>query len=411
MGKYTVTYADGVKGEVELFGPIAERERRIAWLSSRLSPEGYRKQQDELKSKGEIKSNMRTIIRYIPGQDPKTLIPALETDLAKSKDTYARLNKEFEELIKPNWTESEINAWKTGRLSYGYHNSSVLLSNINKAKNEATQIEANIDKVKKQGVVNPIVEFVAINSFDQKDKLREAGYRFSKDGYWSDPFGMKVTAAWIKRIEVKSRDDAEAQAKLVTELNRVKSMGSVEGDNLLNQITASAREGIVTSPNNDKPESNPPTTLVKPEPKPSEPVIKVEPVKPEPLQLHASPEPLKLEAPNINKIESQRTKLSQSQDASKKHSVIIEQDDPKIKQWVRDPGSMDVLGVDTPKGVTKPTVDLVSKLKEVKNAPKTPHGSSKSPTPRAPLSTVWGKPKSIKGVGMTRRKRTGKLKH
>jgi hypothetical protein len=246
MAKYTVTYADGVTGEVSLFGPYKERQRKLEWLSTQISPEGYRKQQDELKAKGELKSRMKTIIRVIPGQNPVTLIPALEKDLERAKTEYKFYNERFETPLKehPDWSEDDKKAWREGKLSFGGSldgNSLYLLGEVRKAQDKVKRIEDDIAQAKKQGIVNPIIEFVSINSYDQKDQLKSAGYRFDRYGYWADPVGLKTMPAWIKRIEVKP----ENQDKLISELQFVKSLGEVEGDNLLNRATAGIREGRI----------------------------------------------------------------------------------------------------------------------------------------------------------------------
>lgn len=350
MAKYTVTYADGVTGEVQLFGPGKERQRKLEWLSKQLSPKGYRKQQDELRAKGELKSKMKTIIRVIPGQNPETLIPALEKDLDKAKGEYSRQKEVFESLVKPGWSEDERKAWYEGHLSYGDNNSSSLLTYLNKAEYEVNRIQNNIDEAKKKGVVNPVVEFVAINSFENKDKLKSSGYRYDSSGYWVDPVGRKTMPAWIKRIEVKPGNEE----KLGQEVILVKSLGEVEGDNILNRMTAGDREGIITSQSEKKqPDSGLPAKL--PEPPKSEPPAKAEP-KPEAKQEPASTETKldQIERQILEKRQADRTHLSQASDKSRRHSIIVSPEDPKVRTWMKDPGSMDVFGIDTPKGVKMP---------------------------------------------------------
>jgi len=48
-------------------------------------------------------------------------------------------------------------------------------------------------------------------------------------------------------------------------------------------------------------------------------------------------------------VESSRSPRSKSSDESQEHSVIIEAEDPRVSTWKRDPGRMDVRGIDTPK--------------------------------------------------------------
>jgi hypothetical protein len=58
---------------------------------------------------------------------------------------------------------------------------------------------------------------------------------------------------------------------------------------------------------------------------------------------------------SLQSLESSRSPLSQSSDERQEHSLIIEPDDPRISTWKRDPGRMDVRGIDTPARATKHT--------------------------------------------------------
>jgi len=44
MGKYIINYACGHTGEIQLFGKISERERKVEWLESQLCPECAKKE-------------------------------------------------------------------------------------------------------------------------------------------------------------------------------------------------------------------------------------------------------------------------------------------------------------------------------------------------------------------------------
>ena len=48
-------------------------------------------------------------------------------------------------------------------------------------------------------------------------------------------------------------------------------------------------------------------------------------------------------------IHEARSPLAKSSDERQEHSLVIEPDDPRVAQWKRDPGRMDVRGIDTPK--------------------------------------------------------------
>jgi len=51
----------------------------------------------------------------------------------------------------------------------------------------------------------------------------------------------------------------------------------------------------------------------------------------------------------LQSIEDSRSSLSKSSDERQEHSLIVEPDDPKVDKWLRDQGSMDVRGIDTPR--------------------------------------------------------------
>lgn len=53
----------------------------------------------------------------------------------------------------------------------------------------------------------------------------------------------------------------------------------------------------------------------------------------------------------LQSIESSRSALSQSSDERQSNLVTIGPDDPGVERWKRDPGSMDVRGIDTPRRV------------------------------------------------------------
>jgi hypothetical protein len=48
-------------------------------------------------------------------------------------------------------------------------------------------------------------------------------------------------------------------------------------------------------------------------------------------------------------IHESRSPHSRVADEGMEHSLIVDPDDPRVKQWIKDPGRMDVRGVDTPR--------------------------------------------------------------
>lgn len=57
---------------------------------------------------------------------------------------------------------------------------------------------------------------------------------------------------------------------------------------------------------------------------------------------------LEKEKTSLKELQEDRTERSQSSDERQLHSVVIEADDPKIEIWKKNPGKMDVRGIDTP---------------------------------------------------------------
>ena len=56
---------------------------------------------------------------------------------------------------------------------------------------------------------------------------------------------------------------------------------------------------------------------------------------------------------SLQAIHDSRSELSKSSDERQEHSLVVEPDDPRVERWMRDPGTMDVRGIDTPSGVGK----------------------------------------------------------
>ena len=50
----------------------------------------------------------------------------------------------------------------------------------------------------------------------------------------------------------------------------------------------------------------------------------------------------------LREIQGRRTEKSQSADMAQEHSTVISPTSPQVEEWIEDPGSMDVKGIDTP---------------------------------------------------------------
>lgn len=66
----------------------------------------------------------------------------------------------------------------------------------------------------------------------------------------------------------------------------------------------------------------------------------------------------------LRRIHTKRSPLAQASDERQKHQVTIKPDSPKVKQWLKDPSSADIAGIDTPRlgrkspRITPPTPKL-----------------------------------------------------
>ena len=70
-------------------------------------------------------------------------------------------------------------------------------------------------------------------------------------------------------------------------------------------------------------------------------------------------------ARNLQQIHARRSPRAQAIDESQTHQVTIDVDSPKVKQWVKDPSTADIKGIDTPSArrrrtprITPPTPKL-----------------------------------------------------
>ena len=82
---------------------------------------------------------------------------------------------------------------------------------------------------------------------------------------------------------------------------------------------------------------------------------------------------------NLQSIHESRSPLSQSSDERQTNLVTIDPDDPKVERWKRDPGSMDVRGIDTPDTPTKGNKNKKAKktTKKSRKKPNTTMGSTR----------------------------------
>ena len=68
--------------------------------------------------------------------------------------------------------------------------------------NKALRELANAQSLASRKPTKDRIRLTVIGGYEIREKLKERGYRFERDVYWSDPFGMKVQSGWFKDIPV-----------------------------------------------------------------------------------------------------------------------------------------------------------------------------------------------------------------
>jgi len=309
MAKYTVTYADGVTGTVNIVGPVKDRQRKADWYSTRLSPEGYKKQQEELR---------------------------------QQENVEAKQKAESKELPKLQGSDKQI-AWAEKiRIEYV----DKLDDFISKTRSADTA-KGNLSPDEYSRYLQPIND----TAKDFRDKLLS-----------------KASASWW--IDNRGKPLMVIYKEVTPELFEKHTKLNAEARNYLQSKTPAI-----------------------PEPKPYVSIYTKQPDPPKQPELEPKPKPQKqepakttnpIDQSTLEKKQADRTTLSQASDKAKKHSIIITPDDPRAKKWIKDPGTMDILGVDSPASVTKATV----KPKQPKfRAPKPP----KAKSPASPKNKRVGK--------------------
>jgi hypothetical protein len=146
-------------------------------------------------------------------------------------------------------------------------------------------------------------------------------------------------------------------------------------------------------------------------------------------QMLALPQNAPYSLQELKEIEAERTPRSRAADEARRNQKIIEPSNPRVRQWIKHPGSMDVLGVDTPPGVTEKDVlkrNLASRVARVstkKAGRSTGSESTKSPImkhsdkPANPSqrptlgATRVGPMIQIRNSGLSRTSKHGRIKN
>jgi N12 class adenine-specific DNA methylase len=84
----------------------------------------------------------------------------------------------------------------------------------------------------------------------------------------------------------------------------------------------------------------------------------------------------------LKEINEQRRPQAQARDKNIKHHIVIQSTDPKVKNWVNHPGSMDIVGVDAPAGSEPTPKKERIKIVETHNITKPKSSKKISKTPK-----------------------------
>jgi hypothetical protein len=343
MAKYTVTYSCGHTGTEVLFGPTKDRTRKIDWMEhNKLCLDCYKKKRDTTPQKP------TSILRVIPGQDPDSIIPALQKKMESEKH-YRELNQQRIDSFLKDKPEGDRAEFMAGKLHYGSGSGEADLFEIRKHSDNIRRIENDIKRVQAEGKKPPILEIAVINSFTIKDDLKQRGYHFDSDGYWNDFLGLKTTPAWVKRIIV---DDDRSNLKLGEEILYLKSVGMIKSDTLFNQLMGGVREGCVVVPqsNTQNIKQSPTQKAAYPysvSPQRGERQLSVKRGKTEVVSAPKKKMVPITKKATIIRVQANRTPQAVARDQVSTSRRVYRAGTKRARHWITNPGKSDIRGVDT----------------------------------------------------------------
>ncbi len=174
MAKYGVTYSCGHEGQVQLYGPQKERDRKLEWMArDGLCPECYKShKRAEADARGPT-----VLVRYLCAYDP-----AAEAERCEAQAIRAEIKVEAMDDTPADRRECD---WGTKRRL---------------AAQKITDARCRAATARQQRPRSASIELVVIDSYAAKDLLRTRGYRFERDAVGTDFLGLHTAPGWVKSV-------------------------------------------------------------------------------------------------------------------------------------------------------------------------------------------------------------------
>lgn len=445
MSQYDVTYSCGHKGSVSLFGPTKERDSKLGWYErTAVCPDCYKTQKESERRQKDEQAKQFTDSMGLPKlsgsekqiawaesiraeklpkaktaidkmvtdaeglkkftDDPDKLSRLTELDTARRKLSNGFLENITNQASAKWWIDNKdltVNQLYTDYIKDKPEYLEFKQKSEQKQKEKEQAKEAVVDKIISDltnadwGEIlnrkNPGVGTYEINGHKVGLSTGEWSIEQPDNTYRHEPYIMISTIDG--KSDVRSSEDEFIEtlsSSKFRELN--KKLSQIWNENRVKGF----KEEHKLSP---APQTEP---IEKPAPEPEVAKAEVKPVEKKTGLPYADLRARikNIESPELDKltqVQLDRNPGSQIMDKARKHSIIVEPGNPRVRRWMRDQGTMDVLGIDTPPGITKAnSFPKVFKVKppKAKRMPKmrkegTPHIVPPHPTRR--------------GAGVTRR--------
>ena len=183
MAKYGVTYSCGHTGEVQLYGPHRERERKLDWLACKgLCSECYKQsKRAEADARGPS-----VLVRYIHVFDPAVEAERCEAEAIRAAIDVDALEELAEDRRPWDWAAK--------------HRAATL---------KVATAQAAAKSKRQQPKRGEAYEIVVVDSYSAKELLKARGYRFERDAVSKDLLGFAAQSGWVKQCgtEAAAREE------------------------------------------------------------------------------------------------------------------------------------------------------------------------------------------------------------
>jgi hypothetical protein len=138
-----------------------------------------------------------TYLAPITSDGLKADVIEVESKLLRARECYREKRAEYRKRV-PSCTDTEIEVFERG--GRGREDMSELRAVLGQLSILERHLE-NVRQVAKLLRPTPAkLRVMVVEAGDLASDLRERGYRFERDGYWSDPFGVHARSAFCKRV-------------------------------------------------------------------------------------------------------------------------------------------------------------------------------------------------------------------